>query len=201
VTVVEAQAWKVPKAAKVLVEGTGGPLAAVLENDRVRVVGIAFDVFKSDWAYRPSLPLLLRNAVPWLAEASTRRHPSCQQTGDPLVIPPGLGAATATLLRPAGGTPEKLDLSQEHSTFVKGTEKAGLYTLRDIPQERIYAVNLASRTESDNAARGSIRIGEITKESTRSAIEAKREIWRNLALVAGALLLLEWWVFHRRVGM
>jgi len=201
VTVAEAQAWKVPKAAKVLVEGTGGPLAAALENDRLRVVGVAFDIFKSDWVYRPSLPLLLRNAVPWVAEASTRRHPACQPTGEPLVIPPGLGSGQATLLRPAGSPPEKIELSQEHSTFVKGTEKAGLYTLRDIPQERVYAVNLASRTESGNAARSTIRIGEITKESTRSAIEAKHEIWRDLALAACALLLLEWWVFHRRVGM
>jgi len=201
VTIAEAQAWKVPKAAKVLVEGTGGPLAAALENDRMRVVGVAFDVFKSDWVYRPSLPLFLRNAVPWLAEASTRRHPACQQTGEPLVIPPGLGSGPATLVRPAGSPAEKIELSQEHSTFVKGTEKAGLYTLRDIPQERVYAVNLASRTESDNAARSAIRIGGITKESTRSAIEAKHEIWRDLALAACALLLLEWWVFHRRVGM
>jgi len=204
VTVAEAQAWKVPKAAKVLVEGSGGPLVAALESDRMRVLGIAFDIFKSDWVYRPSLPLLLRNAVPWLAEASTRRRPTCQQTGDPLVIPPGLGSTEATLIRPAGGPPpEKIELSQEHSTFVKGTEKAGLYTLKDLTQERIYAANLASRTESDNAARGTIRIGEFTKplESTRSAIEAKHEIWRDLALAACALLLLEWWVFHRRVGM
>ena len=113
----------------------------------------------------------------------------------------GVVPRTATLVGPPDTTPEKIELSQDHSTLVKGTEKAGLYTLRDIPQERVYAVNLASRTESDNAARHALKVGDITFESTRSAIEAKREIWRDLAWIAGALLLLEWWVFHRRVGM
>ena len=201
VTVAEAQTWKVPKTTRVLVEGTGGPLVVAAENDRMRVVGVAFDIFKSDWVYRPALPLFLRNVVPWIAEVSPRRHPTCQQTGEPLVIPPGIGSPTATLHRPSGGVPEKIELNPDRSTFVKGTEKAGLYSLMDIPQERTYAVNLASRTESDNAARGSLKIGDVTFESSRSAIEAKREIWRDLALVAGVLLLLEWWVFHRRVGM
>ncbi|MCY3023027.1 MAG: hypothetical protein NTW87_28965 [Planctomycetota bacterium] len=200
VTVAEAQAWKVPKTTRTLVEGRGGPLVVAFENDRMHVVGVAFDVFKSDWVYRPSLPLFLRNAVPWLAEASPRRRPTAQRTGEPLVIPPGLGAS-ATLHRPGGEPPERIELSQEHSVFVRGTETAGLYTLKDLPEERVYAVNLASRTESDNAARGSLKIGDITFESQRSAIEAKREIWRDLALAAGVLLVLEWWVFHRRVGM
>ncbi|HYG74741.1 MAG TPA: BatA and WFA domain-containing protein [Planctomycetota bacterium] len=201
VTVAKAQAWTVPKTTRVLVEGTGGPLAVAAETDRLRTVGIAFDVFSSDWAYRPSLPLFLRNVVPWIAEASPRRHPTTQRTGEPLVIPPGLGAPVATLIRPGGGS-EKIELSQERNTFVKGTDKAGLYTLKDTGgEDRIFAVNLAAREESDNARQGALKIGEVKIDSNRAAIEAKREIWRDLAIAAGVLLMLEWWVYHRRVGL
>jgi len=201
VTVAKAQAWTVPKTTRVIVEGTGGPLAVAAETDRLRAIGLSFDVFSSDWAYRPSLPLFLRNVIPWIAEASPRRHPSTQHTGEPLVIPAGLNVPAASLIRP-GGAPEKVELSQDHSTFVKGTDKVGLYTLKEAgPEDRIYAVNLSSRVESDNARQGALKVGEVKIESNRAAIEAKREIWRDLALAAGALLLLEWWVYHRRVGL
>lgn len=204
VTVAKAQTWKVPKTTKVLVEGAGGPLAIATENDRVRVVGISFDVFSSDWAYRPALPLFFRNVVPWIAEASPRRHPAALHTGEPLAIPPGLGAGTAELIWPRESErpPLKIELSAEHTTFVKGTESIGLYTVKNAgPEDRIYAVNLASRDESDNTRRGTLKIGDVTIESNRAAVEAKREIWRDLAIAAAVLLLLEWWVFHRRVGL
>jgi len=201
VTVSKSQAWTVPKTAKVIVEGSGGPLITSFETDRLRAIGISFDVFSSDWAYRPSLPLFLRNVVPWLAEASPRRHPTAQRTGETLMVPPGLGGVLASFHRP-GETPEKIQTSAEHSTFIKGTEKAGLYYLRDLPGgERVYAVNLASRLESSNAAQGSLKINDLSVASTPSAVEAKREIWKDLAIGAAALLMLEWWVFHRRVGL
>ena len=205
VTVAKAQSWSVPKTARVLVEGGAGPLVAAFENDRVRVVGVAFDGFSSDWALRPSWPLFCRNVVPWIADASPRRRPACQQTGEPIVVPPGLGADTANLHKPDGSIEDRVQLSQEHATLIPGTEKAGLYYLRGLPGEdpngRAYAVNLSSRGESDNAARGSLKVGEVKLASSPSAIEAKREIWHDLAIAAAVMLMLEWWIFHRRVGM
>jgi hypothetical protein len=198
VTVAKAQAWKVPKTARVVVEGAGGPLVSAFETDRIRVVGVAFDGFSSDWALRPSWPLFLRNTIPWLAEVSPRRRPTAQKTGEPM------GTDRADLFKPDGNVERGIELSLENSVFIKGTEKAGLYYLRGIPSEpdgRPYAVNLSSRTESDNAAQGSLRIAEKELTSRPEAVEAKREIWRDLVLAAAALLLLEWWVYHRRVGM
>ncbi|HEY3321064.1 MAG TPA: VWA domain-containing protein [Planctomycetota bacterium] len=201
VTVAKAEAWTVPKTTKVLVEAAGGPLIVAAENDRLRAVAIAFDIFSSDWAYRPALPLFLRNVVPWLAESSPRRQPTALHTGEPLVIPAGLGVASARLVRPRA-LPETIELSQEKSTFIKGTDSAGLYLLKDVTKEdRVYALNLSDRVESENAMHPSLQIADVKIESNRAAVEGKREIWRDLALVAAGLLLLEWWVFHRRVGM
>ena len=202
VTVSKAQKWKVPKTANVLVEGSGAPLAVAFENDRLRAVGVAFDIFASDWAYRPSLPLFLRNAIPWLAQASPRRQPACMQTGETLSIPAGISGSPATLLT-ADGRKERVELSLEHVTLAQGTEKAGLYKLQDLPGDatRTYAFNLASHNESDNAARGALKVGDVTMTASPAAVEGKREIWRYLAIAALALLMLEWWVYHRRVGI
>ena len=206
VTISKAQTWKAPKNSKVMVEGSGGPLAVSFENDRLRVVGIAFDILQSDWAYRPSLPLFLRNVLPWIAESSPRRRPATQQTGDPLVVPPSIAARSATVVRPkeSNSPPEHVELSLEHTTYIKGTETAGIYQLKDIPNEpdgRVYAVNLASRSESDNASRSNLSVEGVKLESTPTSIQAKREIWNTLALIAAGLLLIEWWVYHRRVGI
>ena len=203
VTVAEAESWKMPKAAKAIVEGPGAPLIAAYESDRLRVIGISFDLFKTDWAYRPALPLFLRNAIPWLAQASPRRHAAAQHTGEPLAIPPGVGSGAASVLKP-GGALENIILSREHTTLVKGTEKAGLYQLKGVAGDdkpRVYAFNLSSRAESDNAARPYLKVSDVKLDSQRSAVQAKREIWKWLALAIGLFLLTEWWVYHRRVGL
>ncbi len=223
VTIKTAESWSVPKAAKIIVEGplqeeaqaelgadgkpktkyVTRPLVAAFETDRVRVIGIAFDIFDTDWPSRPALPLFCRNALPWLAQASSRRRPSAQSTGKPLAIPAGLGNGTATLLKPDGSS-ENVQLSKDHTTLAKGTEKIGLYQLKGIPGEekpRIYAFNLASRAESNNAAHTTLKIGDVNLESQPAAVQAKREVWRWLALAAAIVLLAEWWVYHRRVGL
>ena len=139
----------------------------------------------------------------WLAQASPRRRPTEQKTGEPLIVPAGLGPGTATLLKP-DGTTESVALSKEHTTPVKGTDRSGLYRLSGIPGEdapRTYAFNLASRSESDNGAQSAVKAADVSLASSPSAIAAKREVWRWLALVAALILLGEWWVYHRRIGM
>ncbi|HYF49391.1 MAG TPA: VWA domain-containing protein, partial [Planctomycetota bacterium] len=135
VTIAKGQQWTVPKTARQVVEGSGGPLITAFETDRIRVVGISFDGFSSDWALRPSWPLFLRNAVPWLADASPRRRPASQRTGEPIVIPPGLGSKTANLIKPNGQVEKDIELSEERTVFVRGTEKAGIYKLDGIAAE------------------------------------------------------------------
>ncbi len=227
VTIKTAESWAVPKSAKVIVEGpiqevenSGGkpelnldgtpkkkyvmrPLVAAFESDRVRVIGVAFDIFDTDWPSRPAMPLFCRNALPWLAQASTRRRPSAQRTGEPLAIPAGLGSGSATVVKPDGSS-EGVQLTREHTTFVKGTDKIGLYQVKGISGDekpRMYAFNLSNRAESDNGARGQLKIGDVSMVSQPSAVQAKREIWRWLALAAAVVLLAEWWVYHRRVGL
>jgi len=227
VTIKAAQSWTVPKAAKALVEGpveevdvavpsteknpdgtpkkkyAMRPMVTAFESDRLRVIGVAFDIFDTDWPTRPALPLFCGNALPWLAQASPRRRPAAQRTGEPLAIPPGLGDGAASVLKPDGSR-EPVQLTRERTTFVKGTEKIGMYQLEGVPgdeQAREYAFNLASKNESDNGVRKQVKIGDVSMASQPSAVQAKREIWKWLALAAAFILLAEWWVYHRRVGL
>ncbi|MCZ7644154.1 MAG: BatA and WFA domain-containing protein [Planctomycetota bacterium] len=204
VQIKQAQAWDLPKTAAVLVETSGGPLIAALESDRVNAVGTSFQVLDSDWPYRPSLPLFLRNSVAWVSEVSPRRRPTALKTGEVLSLPPVEGASTATLTWPDGHS-EQVELSATRKMPVKGVNSIGLYRLTGIPGDgpdgRTFAVNLADTKESDNLAQASLQVGEETVEASPSAIEGKREIWRTLALIAVGLLMAEWFLYHRRLGL
>ncbi|MBI3831325.1 MAG: BatA domain-containing protein [Planctomycetes bacterium] len=204
VTVLKALAWQIPKIATSLVDTQSGSLLMAYENDRVHVVGIAFEVFDSDWPLRRSMPLFLKNAINWAAEASSRRRPVAQKTGEPLIIPPIADGTTAKLTRPDGST-EEVKISSEQKTPVKEINTVGLYMVTDLPggkaSDRVYAVNLADPQESDNGARVKIKVGDQDLEASPAAISAKSEIWRWLALAAVTLLMAEWWVYHRRIGL
>ncbi|MCW8132769.1 MAG: hypothetical protein KIS92_20655, partial [Planctomycetota bacterium] len=204
VTVLKAQAWSIPKSDTMLVESNGGPLIVAHESERARVVATSFEVFDSDWPLRRSMPIFLKNAIEWAAESSARRRSSAQKTGEPLVIPPMSEAGPATVTRP-DGSQETVKLNLDTKTRVENTYAVGLYNVTGLPggkdADRTFAVNLADAYESDNAAQGKIKIGEQEFDSTPSAISAKSEIWRWLAIAALALLLVEWLVYHRRLGL
>ena len=107
----------------------------------------------------------------------------------------------AKFVRP-GAVPEAVSLSAEKTTYLKGTETAGLYTLQGLPGgDATYAFNLSSRGESDNGALSALDVGDTQITALKAAIESKREIWPHLAWIALVVLLLEWWVFHRRIGL
>lgn len=203
VLVGKAQHWKAPRTAKVLVETANAPLLVAYETDRVRVVGIPFSVFDSDWALRTSLPVFLKNAVLWVSEVSPRRRLAAQRTNEPLLFPPTAGAPSAVLELP-GGESRSIQLSEDLKTAFRETERAGVYRLSGLPESpksaRAFAVNLADTAESDNAAGGELRVGDEVVRSSPTAIVARREVWLWLVLAAAAVLVVEWWVYHRRLG-
>ena len=206
VAVRKAQPWSVPRTTQALVDAEDLPLIVAETNDRFRVVGVAFDLYESTWAYRPSLPMFLRNAVLWTSEVSPRRRPSALKTGEPLIIPPVSGLKVGQIVRPKGSV-LKVPLSADHKTFVEATHDVGLYTLTDVPaganktKNISWAVNLADEVESDNATRRALNVGGQAISEQPQAIAAKREIWHWLALAVIAVLMIEGLVYHRRLGL
>lgn len=205
VSVRKAQPWSIPKTAQTIVDAEDLPLMVADSDDRIRSIGVAFDLYESTWALRPSLVLFLHNAVAWTSEISPRRRPSALKTGEPIVIPPIAGVTSGVLMRP-NGIPMQLPLSADRKTFVDATDHVGLYTLTATPANgkpitHSYAVNLADENESDNATRRALDVGGQAINERPQAIAAKREIWHWLALAVIALLMLEYVVYHRRIGL
>jgi hypothetical protein len=100
------------------------------------------------------------------------------------------------------GTTHRIQAEEGSRAHFSKTERAGLYTVRRPDgSEQTFAVNLLDASESNlepgepEAAAGESPIG--TMESLRT----NREIWRPLVLAALLILLLEWYIYNRRVHL
>jgi hypothetical protein len=92
--------YEMPSGMEVLATADGYPLlAAGRAAGGGRLVLLAFDPRESEWVFDPSYPILVANAVAWLAESPEGTRSSFL-VGDPL--PGALAAGLRTLIDPAG---------------------------------------------------------------------------------------------------
>jgi hypothetical protein len=196
----KAERLTVPEYALPLVETTGSALIAGWERGDTRAVIVAFDMLDSDWTLRPSFPLFVSNCVEWLLRGSGRDPRAPLQTGDSIRVSFGPEETQLKLTLPGGeartleGTPNSVRLFAE-------TERAGLYTIGRAAGPESHAVNLMDARESAGRVAGKIEIDQETISGAPEAEGPPREWWWAIAWGVLALLLVEWFVYHRRVEL
>jgi Ca-activated chloride channel homolog len=183
-----------------VIEAPQTPLVVAGELGRQRVVWIGFDLLESTWPLRISFPIFMANAVDWLNPAAIRASQRLVRAGEPFRLPLDGPVGRAELIRP-DGTRQPLALDPEATELVVGdTSRQGLYRVVWSTNDLAFAVNLLDSAETDTRPRAELdfgRFGEVTATTTR---RASLEIWRWIALAALAVLLFEWWFYHRRTA-
>lgn len=205
--VVAARHWELPDEAKVIVEAERGPLVATLVNGGVRIVLLSFDPFtESDWMLRRSYPLFMANCIEWLAGGASPQRGHHQRCGDTLVLQPGPDATVITITDPAGKS-HAVPVDETGTTTFGNTWRMGLYEVttgervpRTVafnlvdPEESRIAVNADVTPESPEGGDPSAAVVQVS----RDVAEGQREAWRWVVLAAFLVLMLEWYVYHRR---
>jgi hypothetical protein len=164
---------------------------------------LSFDLRRSDLPLQVAFPLLLANLTAWLAPSAGSDLPD-QVTPGTVVsfsLPPGVDAVLVT--RP-DGSQARLPVTGGQAVVVD-TGQLGVYHVEWGEEgEAYFAVNLFMPLESDvlpadNLPAGAEGGGRSSGEPSAGQPEraARREWWRPLALVALALLVAEWAVYHR----
>lgn len=200
VQISEALAARTPSWAIPLVEAANTPLILAGELERRRVIWIAFDTLQSTWPLRISFPIFIANAVEWLNPAQARAVERLVRTGDALRLPLAETLATATVRLPDGGTRElALDAGARELVF-GDTRRQGVYQVSAGTNLTTLCVNLLDAAESDTTPRPELRLGEYARVQAASTQLGNREIWRWLAALALAVLLFEWWYYHKRTA-
>jgi hypothetical protein len=178
----------------------GTPLIAARERAGLRVAALAFDVRRSDLPMRAAFPLLVANALAWLAggeggaaaTGGADGAAATAQTGTSARVAVPRGAAALEVRDPTGtraAWPVAGDVAEVPIT------RAGFYTVGT----QTIGANLADAIESATAPAAKLTLGgRALAPPDPPAARRGRPVAMVALLLATALLLLEWWSYHRR---
>lgn len=183
-----------------VVDAAATPLVVAGELGRQRVVWVGFDLLESTWPLRVSFPIFVANAVDWLNPATVRAGQRSVRAGEPFRLSLEQPTAAVTVIRPDGRA-ETVPVDPTAPEFVFGdTVAQGLYRLQWETNQTSFTVNLVDAQETDIRPREALDLGPFGAVEASQVRRASAEIWRWIALAALAVLLFEWWYYHRRTA-
>jgi Mg-chelatase subunit ChlD len=188
---------------KVLWEGSGGPAMLAVSRGPLQVIHVPFDPLESNWPFQRSFVTFLFNAVDFLGNAGEALTSKGLMPGEAITTRLPANAADITLQLPDGSTQEITPL--EPGAFAWGPIRlAGLYTLSwtapgsDERFSRTFAVNLLSETEGRIAVNPVVEVGQDKVAGRRADESAYTPLWPYAIALCLAVLMVEWWVYHRK---
>lgn len=200
---------KSPTTLTKLVEAGGGvPVVFTLGRDAYTDLVLTFPLINdkgdltTSWPLQPSFPLFLRNVLFTLGNVRDTVREQTVQPGELMVLRPGAGVQELTITSPEGHKHDVQRGPRGEFTYA-GTERLGLYGLayQEANKDRVqrsFAVNLLDAYESNIEPRARFKIGsdEVTAGQER---RQPFELWEWFALGALLLLVVEWYIYNRRI--
>jgi hypothetical protein len=169
----------------------GAPLIVARERPGLRVAALAFDVRRSDLPMRAAFPLLVANALGWLAGTDAREAPAAL-VGATARVPAPRGATRVDVRDPAGARSTAPVAGDAATVPIR---RAGFYRVGDLT----VAANASDPVESDTAPVTALELGGRALAPPDPPTRAPRRSLATWALLAAAaLLLVEWVTTHRR---
>ncbi len=203
VLVWEATPLVLPRGGRILVDSDAGPLLALAPRDAFEDAVLGFviqddaGVPGTNWIIRASFPVFVLNLLDSLAGGSEGLEGGAIRPGTPISFE---AAAAVEIQTPTGRTiqtPARLG-----KAVLNDTGELGVYEVRSAGKTvRRFAVNLFDPVESAIRPDTSpaIKIGDVTVSGETSWKSDRLEVWKYLALAGLAVLLLEWYIYVRRV--
>lgn len=197
----ESLAVKAPTWGLSIVDASTTPLVIAGEIGRKRVVWVGFDTMQSTWPLRISFPIFIQNALEWLNPATVNASQYSVKSGDPFRLALADTVDAAQITAP-DGTVKTVALERNTREIIFGdTTKQGIYKLRAGTNDLSFCVNLMDAMESDIRPREELPLGKFGAGVAATKLErANTELWRWLALAGLAVLLFEWWWYHKRTA-
>ncbi len=179
-----------------IVEAEDSTLIYAGEKLGRRVILISFDLTESDFILKSSFPMFIYNSMIWLSDHFDKKSSSYSRTGDSIrrkVYEQDIIEVTT----PESDVIEVKVFNDEF--FFDNTKWVGLYTTKGADGfEDFFIANLLSEKESDITPSPFIKIGGKKIKPT-SKISVRKELWKYFVIFAIIFIIIEWWVYHRKV--
>jgi hypothetical protein len=206
---------KPPAGATVLIDSDLGAMMAVAPREAFEDVVLGFSildevpaadgkskkVYGTNWPTRQSFPVFIRNLFEYYGEIRSGAGGENVRPGMPATLESGGGQSTLTILSPSGGKTE-LKFDKLGKLSFTQTAELGIYSVQSGGKtvDR-FAVNLFDAGESDIRPNASptIKLGDVEVKGETAWQSARKEIWKFAVLVGLAVLLIEWYIYNRRI--
>ncbi len=209
-----------PLGGRLLIDSTLGPLMAIAPRDRYEDAVLGFEIvgtepdgaktFNTDWPRKHSFPGFWLNVLEYFAGnagASLTHNPPGRLVE--MRVP---GSAEQLEVEAPDGSRHTITPEQPGRLEYHDTSQLGVYQVREGSQvKQRFAVNLFARDESDIGLRvrkdsedglqvvESLAIGYVDVDAQSPTSQVRRELWKPLLIAALLVLMLEWYIYNRRV--
>ncbi|MFI5455070.1 MAG: BatA and WFA domain-containing protein [Isosphaerales bacterium] len=219
VYVARANVVELPVGAKSLIEGNQGSLAFVVPREGYIDTVVTFPLIdgttpNTTWFRYISFPLFILNSIQAYGNVHEGAGEEVAEPGRPIVLHPETGSRTIQVTPPGGGPALAVTRSPQGAFVYNKAETTGVYLAQWESGGLLpFAVNLFDARESDLAPRGlvpegapasldeayKIKIGYSPVTGTLKPPVVQKDIWWYLALLVLGVLLVEWYIYNRRV--
>src|SRR5438128_8595855 len=198
VQVARALAIKTPAWAIAVADSPQTPLLLAGELARQRIVWLGFDTLESTWPLRISFPIFIANAVDWLNPASIQASQLLVKAGEPLRQALNEPVPSAEVTFPDGRKRALVVDTHAQELVFGDTARQRVYHLTLGTNQTVFCVDLLDSAESDTHPRAELNFGRFGNVTATTMRRANLEIWRWIAALGLAVLMFEWWYYHRR---
>lgn len=220
VLLVDSYTVKPPPGGLTLVDSTAGPIAGIAPRDSFEDAVLGFEIVGSDdegitintnWPRMTSFPNFALNVLEYLAAGGDNAASQSTQPGQSVEVTIRGQRDDLVVVKP-DGTRRPVEAPPEGKLLFHEADRPGIYEVRSGAEiVRRFAVNLFDRQESDVALRGrqseeetlptvdALQIGftEVAASSLQTPV--RKELWKPLLALALVVLLVEWYIYNRRV--
>lgn len=207
----EARAITGPPGQRVLMEMDIGPVGVIAPRVGFEDFVLGFGLLtnssdgerlaNTDWRLRLSFPVFFRNVVSYLGGASQSASSSISaRPGDTVSLRTPVPQDKIIITDPHGLT-TAVPRSRDNTHNYFGTDTVGVYRVDDGDENtnRRFAVNLFDAVESNILPKDSFETAWTEVKAEQGFDTKKFDAWRWILMLAVAILLIEWYVFNKRI--
>ena len=211
VEIAEARPVTPPPGGTRLIDSNKGTLLAIAPRDEFEDAVLGFEISSVDkqgqpvantnWPIRGSFPTFIYNVLQYLGGNRESLNSQSLPPGHPITLKSNV-ASDQLQVRTPSGTTVSVPRSPSGTFHFTATEELGPYEiLQDNKITQRFTVNLFDPLESDirGPKENSLQIGQLTVPGQAAYASVRRETWRWLLAAALVVLLLEWYIYNRRV--
>jgi len=181
---------------KILMESRETPLICTIVEKNLKGLFMGFSLYDSDMVLKPAFPIFFFNAIQWFNSDALNLSEGHIKTGEPIKI--SNYSDKFKIIDPEGNK-KIYNKEKDKDIIFSDTFISGIYTLENSKEKKYIAANLFDDKESDIKPVKTLSLGGMNLNSSEIDELVQEEFWKLLAVIVLILLMIEWFVFHKRV--